>query len=190
MRLYPTLPKCAKAELFHKRDDSLEGVTDEVGDLLYALVRMTKPKVCIETGTHIGDSAEKIGRALQANGSGYLLTCDISDVWVASASERLKDLPVRVIKASGNEILRNRPDTPDGKRDLMDFVFIDSGTAQERCDELMLLNESNIAPLGIVAWHDACVGYPNMYDAFAPARDWPHLVFPSIVGIAVFQRPE
>ena len=190
MRLYSTLPQCSKAGSFHKRDDSLSGVTDEVGDLLYALVRMTKPKVCIETGTHIGDSAERIGRALQANGTGYLLTCDVNDVWVNSASERLRDLPVRVIKAAGRDIIANRTDTPSTNRDPFEFVFIDSGEEKERIEELMMLDESNVAPLGIVAWHDACVGYPNMYEQFSAARNWPHLIFPSIVGIAVWQRPE
>ena len=101
MRLYSTLPKCSKAAPFTSATILCLGVTDEVGDLLYALVRMTKPKVCIETGTHIGDSAERIGRALQANGTGYLLTCDVNDVWVNSASERLERPPRPRHKSGG-----------------------------------------------------------------------------------------
>jgi predicted O-methyltransferase YrrM len=183
MRLYPKLPACRKAKLFHKRDDSLLMVADEVGDFLYGLVRLTKPDVCIETGTHYGDSAIQIGKALKANGRGHLSTCETSTECVAIAQARITvNLPVSILVGTGVELIRQiqKP---------IDFAFIDSGDSNVRLEELHLLNETTVSPLGIVAWHDACVGYDQLYDVFQ-ARGWPHLIFPSIVGIAVFQRPE
>lgn len=158
------------------------GVEQEVGALLYGLVRMTKPLICIETGTLVGDSAEWIGRALRDNGAGRLITCDIDPARIEPARERLKDLPVDVVQTTGQELLASHA--------AMNFVHIDSGDPNCRELELMTLDERNITPGGLVCWHDACMAYENMYGSFASAREWPHLVLPSVVGFAVFQRPE
>jgi len=159
------------------------GVEQEVGALLYGLVRMVKPIVCIETGTFVGDSAEWIGRALRDNGTGRLITCDIDPERIAPARERFLDLPmVDVVQISGQDLLASRTSP-------MDFVHIDSGDPNVREKELMSLGDHNISPGGIVCWHDACVSYQNMYGSFAAAHDWPHLVLPSVVGFAIFQRP-
>lgn len=185
MRLYyDKLPTCTREReaLYHKQSDI--GVADEVGDLLYALIRVLKPQVCLETGTNVGDSAQRIGQALRDNGFGHLHTCDIDERHVEAGRKRFIGLPITVHQTTGRNLIQSCPPP-------FDFVFIDSGSPDERRDELMLLDVHNISPLGIVAWHDACVAYERMYDAFAPARDWPHLVIPTdMTGIAVFQRPE
>lgn len=51
----------------------------EVGEFLNALVRMTKPAIVVETGTHKGFSTLMIAQALKANGKGYLYTVDLVD---------------------------------------------------------------------------------------------------------------
>lgn len=180
MKLYSQLPKCdnGKKHLFPFREG--RGVELEVSDFLYGLVRLTKPTLVVETGTYVADSAVSIGKALRDNGVGHLHTCDTNPL--PEARDRLHNLPVTIHESRGIDLLRHFP--------LMDFVFIDSGSPAVREEELMSLGEWNIPPLGIVAWHDACVSYENMYHAFAPQRNWPHLVFPSIIGVAVFQRPE
>ena len=180
MRQYGKLPAGRPRSQY----DMVEGrgVEQEVGALLYGLVRMTKPRICIETGTLVGDSAEWIGRALRDNGFGRLITCDIDPERIEPAIERLKELPVDVKQMHGQDLL-------DGSG-MMDFVHIDSGDPQCREKELMSLGDHNISPGGLVCWHDACVSYENMYGSFAAARDWPHLVLPSNVGVAIFQRPE
>ena len=182
MKLYPKLPNCNRASLYHKRDDTLLMVTDEVGDFLYGLVRLTKPIVCVETGTHFGDSAFQIGSALKKNGVGSLITCEPNLGYAARARDRLIDLPVAVSNVTGVELLKSI-------HAPIDFAFIDSGDVPVRLEELQLLHNITVNPLGIVAWHDACEGYDALYEYFQQ-RAWPHLIFPSIVGIAVFQRPE
>lgn len=61
----------------HLRDGA--AIVPEEGELLYALVRAIKPKVCVETGTHKGLSTHYIAQALHDNGEGHLYTCDPFD---------------------------------------------------------------------------------------------------------------
>lgn len=187
MRQYPTLPACSRPTLYHKKDDTLLGVCDEVGDLLYGLVRMVKPERVVETGAHVGDSAIRIAQALQANGHGHLYTCDTDPAMVERTKLRLHSLPATVHHSSGQELIAAfcRPDTTRAE-----FYFIDSGDTNVRLQELDMLTDDTVPPMGIVAWHDACVGYDDLYNKFSFSHDWPHLILPSIVGIAVFQRPE
>lgn len=180
MRLYPELPKERGRAAYGMIEG--RGVEQEVQDLLYALVRMNKPDLCIETGLLVGDSAEAIGRALRDNGRGKLITCDIDPERIGPGRERLKELPVEVVQMRGFELI--------GAQDHIDFLHIDSGDPAVRLDELRLVGEHNIPRGGIVCWHDACTDYFEMYNHFSKAHDWPHLVLPSVVGFAVFHRPE
>lgn len=181
MRLYRGLPASRPASRYTQVPG--HGVEQEVGALLYGLIRMVKPKICVETGLLVGDSAEWIGRALRDNNEGgKLITCDIDEARIAPARERLRDLPVEVVLQKGLDLLASFP--------VLDFVHVDSGDPQCRESEAMSLGDHNISPGGLVCWHDACVSYDHMYESFAQAHDWPHLIFPSIVGFAVFQRPE
>lgn len=157
------------------------GVEREVGEFLYGLVRLLKPAFCLETGTFVGDSAAHISRALRDNQSGRLHTCDIdvSD----EAVHRLRNLPCSIHSMRGEDLIRMFP--------KFDFVHIDSGDPDTRASELFLLGNHNVNPGGIVCWHDA--GDPlhaKMYEHFSSFVDWPHFLFPSVVGFAVFVRPE
>ncbi len=181
MKQYAKLP--APREKSRYDQIPWHGVEQEVGALLYGLVRMVKPKICVETGLLVGDSAEWIGRALRDNKEGgKLITCDIDETRIQPARQRFGDLPIDVVLKAGQDVLASFP--------VMDFVHIDSGDANVREQELMSLGDHNISPGGIVCWHDACVACENLYESFATVRDWPHLVLPSIVGFAVFMRPE
>lgn len=60
----------------------------EVGEFLNALVRMTKPSVVVETGTHKGFSTLMIAQALKANGKGHLYTFDLKDHGVLKECEQ------------------------------------------------------------------------------------------------------
>lgn len=179
MKLYAKLP------VTRPREDYLmiegRGVEEEIGDLLFGIVRTVKPIVCIETGTLFGDSAQHIGLALKMNGKGHLVTCDIDMVKVSGSSVRLRSLPIEVRNCTGLDLIRESAH--------IDFVHIDSGDPKCREEELRLLPE-RVGPGGIVCWHDATKDYENLYDTFTSLVDWPHLVFPSVVGMAVFQRPE
>lgn len=52
------------------------GVEVEIGEFLYALLRVIKPNYVLETGTYHGLSSTYMGMALKANGKGTLTTLD------------------------------------------------------------------------------------------------------------------
>src|SRR5260370_60687 len=160
------------------------GVEPEVGAMLFAIVRLLKPEVCVETGLYVGDSAHWIGRALLENKKGKLTTCDIDSERIAPARARFANdgLPITVNEQSGFELLHSFQQ--------MDFVHIDSGNQEVRREELMSIGEHNISPGGVVCYHDATRDMTCLYEPFAEKHDWPHIIFPSYVGLAVFMRPE
>lgn len=69
----------------------------EVSDFLAALVRFLKPDWVLETGTYLGITAQKIGRALRENGVGRLITLEVNPEYAEAARLRCEGLPVDVI---------------------------------------------------------------------------------------------
>ena len=69
----------------------IDGWTAEVETLefLYALVRLTKPWICLETGAWHGHAASAIGRALRENGFGTLYTLECEGESADVARRRL-----------------------------------------------------------------------------------------------------
>ena len=60
-------------------------VTPEAGRLLYALVRATRPTTVVEFGMSFGISAIHLASAVRDNGSGRVVTTELSDTKIASA---------------------------------------------------------------------------------------------------------
>lgn len=72
-------------EVRHSRDDMASEV--EMGDLLYGLVRMIKPRLVVETGFYFGDTARGIIRALMENDCGRYVGCDINGTYIQEAQQ-------------------------------------------------------------------------------------------------------
>ena len=62
-------------------------VTPEAGRLLYALVRATRPKTVVEFGMSFGISAIHLAAALRDNGSGRVVTTELSAAKIAAAKQ-------------------------------------------------------------------------------------------------------
>ena len=60
-------------------------VTPEAGRLLYSLVRATRPTTVVEFGMSFGISAIHLASALRDNGTGRLLTTELSTAKIAAA---------------------------------------------------------------------------------------------------------
>lgn len=60
-------------------------VTPESGRLLYALVRATRPKTIVEFGMSFGISAIHLAAAVRDNGSGRVVTTELSATKIAAA---------------------------------------------------------------------------------------------------------
>lgn len=140
-----TPPKnwCPHPEYWHAEDD--EATEVEVTELVSAFVRALQPELVVETGTYDGQTAEAIGKALQANGHGRLVTIEIKDTLVEMARDRCAGLPVEVFHGSSLDWLL-------GHESTVGFAWLDSG--QIRHQELELLFP-RLASGGVVGIHDA-----------------------------------
>lgn len=118
----------------------------EVADFMYGLVRLLKPEVLIETGCYRGDMSVVIGKALLANGSGCLYTCDTDPEMVNITENRVKNLPVKVIQCTGHSLCNYT--------ESVDLAFLDS--SGDRFQEALALKMSDS---GVVVLHDAIRPY-------------------------------
>lgn len=89
----------------------------EMQGLLYALVRMLKPALVVETGTYLGYSTRALGRACQENGQGRVVSCDPNPEYVSAARIRCSGLPVEIHCCPSAEL-------PEFEQ--ADFIFSDS----------------------------------------------------------------
>jgi predicted O-methyltransferase YrrM len=62
-------------------------VTPEAGQLLYSLVRATRPETVVEFGMSFGISALHLAAAVRDNGTGQVVTTEISDTKIAAAKQ-------------------------------------------------------------------------------------------------------
>ncbi len=68
------------------------GVEIEVGEFLYAFLRMIKPTQVLETGTHYAIGASYMGMALKDNIGGHLDTIEFIEPIYKAAVERIKKM--------------------------------------------------------------------------------------------------
>ncbi|CAM2753227.1 methyltransferase [Mycobacterium intermedium] len=66
-------------------------VTPEAGRLLYALVRATRPQTIVEFGMSFGISAIHLAAAVRDNGSGRVVTTELSETKIAAAKRTFSD---------------------------------------------------------------------------------------------------
>jgi predicted O-methyltransferase YrrM len=66
-------------------------VTPEAGRLLYSLVRATRPQTVVEFGMSFGLSGIHLAAALKDNGSGRLVTTELSAAKIAAAKRNFAD---------------------------------------------------------------------------------------------------
>jgi predicted O-methyltransferase YrrM len=97
-------------------------VTPEAGRLLYALVRATRPSTVVEFGMSLGISAIHLASAVRDNGTGRVVTTELSAAKVATAKKTfaetgLDDL-ITVLKGDALTTLADI-DTP------VEFVLLD-----------------------------------------------------------------
>src|SRR5438034_96799 len=125
----------------------IDSTEDEVIELLGSLVRATKPKVCVEVGSHIGLASFAIGAALDRNGRGELHCFEMIPESAEAARERTAGLPVTVHPIADVEY------DPDGLPGPIDFLFVD-GHLDNRSESLVHWGPS-LSANHIVAVHDS-----------------------------------
>jgi predicted O-methyltransferase YrrM len=125
----------------------IDSTETEVIELLGSLVQATKPKVCVEVGSHIGLTSLEIGTALERNGRGHLHCFEAAPELARAAGERTARLPVTVHRMPDLEF------DPAGLPGPVDFLFVD-GDLDNRGDSLRHWRPS-LSPNHVVAVHDS-----------------------------------
>ena len=97
-------------------------VTPEAGQLLYALVRATHPTTIVEFGMSFGISALHLASAVRDNGSGRVVTTELSESKIAAAKQTFAETGLDdVITILEGDALSTLADL-DGP---VDFVLLD-----------------------------------------------------------------
>jgi predicted O-methyltransferase YrrM len=85
----------SKSRTAQERADSMSNffipVTPEAGRLLYSLVRATRPATIVEFGMSFGISALHLASALRDNGTGRLVTTELSADKIVAAKKTFSD---------------------------------------------------------------------------------------------------
>ena len=158
------------------------------GQVLYALIRLLKPKNVLELGVHHGASTCHIASALQKNRpTGQVtsvdLAADAGHMIPASLTKR-----VALVNANGLDVLEAAPDNS------LDLIFEDMDHSFETGKAVAELVQAKLKSGGFLVVHDAMhwlVGrairngllaghiVPEFYE-----------IEPSDCGLAIWQKPE
>jgi len=124
------------------------GVEVEVGEFLYALTRILRPKRILETGTHLGISDLYFALALKTNNVGNLTTIEFNPPFCLMAQALFEQLDLTDVI----ELVCDNAEKwdPDGVQ--FDLVFLDT-EPNLRYNEMRRF-WPNIAPGGIILIHD------------------------------------
>jgi predicted O-methyltransferase YrrM len=139
----------------------------EIGELLYSLIRATKPGVVVETGTNKGFSGLMIADALRANGHGHLYTIDHLDF---GASERFKNFSLdhltTLMHMNSVAALGELAKTLAGK---VDFLWLDADHATKAVLAELDAALPLLAPKAYIAFHDTTL-FKTEHDAICQIR--------------------
>ncbi len=163
------------------------------GQVLYALIRLTKPQRVLELGTYHGCSATHILMALAANGEGGKLTA--VDNNLRGIEEIGHMIPDRL---RDNLTLHNLDVyefvTRQSKGINYDFVFSDAAHSDEQIASIWSQRDKMIAPGGFLIEHDALhflVGEAVMRGIHSTgANPFTYLTEPSDCGLAIWRYDE
>lgn len=159
---------CPEPHLWSARDAEASEV--EVGDFMFGLVRLVKPKVVLETGCYQGDTTLALVRAVESNGFGSVYSCDTDNTRVRdSYIQCLHSKRLNIWACTGVQLCERVSD--------VDLAFIDSnGDRLEECKSLQMKK-------GFVVVHDM------NWKSLAPIRElgWNEIFFPTPRGISLFK---
>jgi predicted O-methyltransferase YrrM len=139
-------------------------ISREGGDLLYILVRAKRPKTVIEFGTSYGISTIHLAAAVADNGTGCVVSTELSTVKVLAARANLEDAHL----ADHVTILRGDARTTLNEITCaIDFVLLDGW--KELCLPVLQLLEPRLATGALVVADD--INLPSMSGYLDYVRD-------------------
>jgi predicted O-methyltransferase YrrM len=178
------------------------GTEIEVSEFIYSLVRLLKPNVVVETGTHKGVSSTYIARALEDNKKGIITTFEIIPEHYNNAHLLWQE--VGIAHRVNSLLMDAQMIELDGV--VIDFLFLDS-EPQLRFDEFIKFWPA-VKAGGFIAIHDLHPSMGHHGQTYHGVYDWPYgdfrlklgeyfqrgdiqtMHFPTPRGFTVFQKAD
>lgn len=145
--------------LIQQLPETPEGrITPAQAEFLYAFIRLTRPRVAVETGFNVGHSACVIMRAMEAYGGGTLLSFDIGKY---DATHKAAEI-VKTRYENFHLILGDSKQTlaptlaqtlSSNNSATLDFAMVDGGHDIETARSDLIVLESLVRPGGFL-WLD------------------------------------
>ncbi len=156
--------EASAAELAEALQDAYIPISAEAGKLLYAVIRASLPETVVEFGTSFGISTIYLAAAVTDNGTGHVLTTELSSKKVRAAGANLREADVEaavtILEGDALETLADVP-APVG------VVLLDGW--KDLCLPVLRLLEPKLAPGALVAADDT--NGPAMANYLAYIRD-------------------
>lgn len=156
--------EASAAELAEALQDAYIPISAEAGKLLYAVIRASRPETVVEFGTSFGISTIYLAAAVTDNGTGHVLTTELSSKKVRAAGANLREADVEaavtILEGDALETLADVP-APVG------VVLLDGW--KDLCLPVLRLLEPKLAPGALVAADDT--NGPAMANYLAYIRD-------------------
>jgi predicted O-methyltransferase YrrM len=151
-----------------ERADALESVympiSAEGGNLLYTLVRAARPETVVEFGTSFGISTIYLAAAVTDNGTGRVLSTELSATKIAAAQANLAEAGVAAaVTILPGDALSTLADIPGP----IGLVLLDGW--KDLCLPVLRLLEDRLTPGAIVVADDST--FPSMADYLTYVRD-------------------
>ncbi|MGD0698586.1 MAG: class I SAM-dependent methyltransferase [Trebonia sp.] len=140
-------------------------VSEPGGRLLYALTRAARPDTVVEFGTSFGISAAHLAAAVADNGTGRVLTTELSPAKIAAATANLEDAGLAdVVSVLPGDAL----ETLAAVQGPVGLVFLDGW--KDLCLPVLRLLEPELAPGALVVADDVD-SHASMAGYLAYVRD-------------------
>jgi predicted O-methyltransferase YrrM len=172
-------PAAARAEAYQ---DAYIPISADAGRLLYALVRAIRPQTVVEFGTSFGISTLYLAAAVADNGTGRVVTTELSSTKAATARANLAEAglaaPVTVLEGDALHTLA-------GLSGPVGLVLLDGW--KDLCLPVLRLLEPVLAPGALVAaddiTHAGMAGYLDFIRD--PANGYVSVAFPVEDGMEI-----
>jgi predicted O-methyltransferase YrrM len=160
-------PEASASDRAKAFEDAYIPISAEAGRLLYALLRGIRPETVVEFGMSYGISTIYLAAAVVDNGTGRVVTTELSDKKIKAAHANLQqarvDAAVTILAGDARETLADLPG-PIG------LVLLDGW--KDLCLPVLRLLEPKLAPGALVAADDN--NHANMADYLRYVRDPDH----------------
>jgi predicted O-methyltransferase YrrM len=157
-------------------------ISAEAGQLLYTLVRAIRPQTVVEFGTSFGISTIYLAAAVADNGTGHVVTTELSAKKVEAARENLRQAGVGgVVTVLAGDALETLADLPGP----VGLVLLDGW--KDLCLPVLRLLEPKLVPGALVAaddnTHAGLAGYLSYVRD--PAHGYVTVSFPVEDGVEI-----